>query len=138
MEENSHIPPQIERIAAMSTTAPLCPQNKLATKWAHKIPNCQTGIIDTDATSGAAAKRDIKALENTGLPSTEVFMLPDKSKIRSTQKMLMKHKLREGARDKNVVPGLHSAPVSIPKMANADYIMVYDKRKLPSMMLRLS
>jgi hypothetical protein len=64
--------------------------------------------MDTGATSGAAAKQDIKALENTGLPSTKVFMLPGKSKIRTTHKMLLKHKLWEGAREMNVVPGLLS------------------------------
>jgi hypothetical protein len=85
--------------------------------------------MDMGATSGAAAEQDIKALENTGLPSTKVFMLPDKSKIRATQKMLLKHKLQKGAREMNVVPGLHSTLVSIPKMANADYIAVFDKHK---------
>jgi hypothetical protein len=43
--------------------------------------------------------------------------------------MLLKHKLREGAREMNVVPGLHSILLSIPKMANADYIAVFDKHK---------
>jgi hypothetical protein len=38
IEENSP-PPQIERIAAMSTTAPSCPQYKIATKWARQISN---------------------------------------------------------------------------------------------------
>ncbi len=33
--------------------------------------------MDMAATSGAAAKRDIEGLENTGLPSTKVFMLLD-------------------------------------------------------------
>ena len=41
--------------------------------------------------------------------------------------MLLKHKLWEGAREMNVVPGLHSALISIPKMADADYIAVFDK-----------
>ncbi len=85
--------------------------------------------MDTGATSGIAAKQDIKALENTGQPSTKEFMLPDKSKIRAIHKMLLKHKLREGAKEMNVVPGLHSTLVSIPKMANADYIVVFDKHK---------
>jgi hypothetical protein len=43
--------------------------------------------------------------------------------------MLLKNKLREGAREMNVVPGLHSTLVSIPKFANADYIAVFDKNK---------
>jgi hypothetical protein len=85
--------------------------------------------MDTGATSGAADKRDTKALENTGQPSTKVFMLPDNSKIRWTQKLLLKHKLQEEAREMNVVPRLHSTLVSIPKMANADYIAVFDKHK---------
>jgi hypothetical protein len=29
----------------------------------------------------------------------------------------------------NVAPGLHSTLISIPKMANADYIVVFDKHK---------
>ncbi len=81
------------------------------------------------ATSGAAAKRDIEALEDTGLPFTKVFVLLDRSKIRATQKMLLKQQLREGAREMNVVPGLHSTLVSTPKMTNADYIAVFDKHK---------
>jgi hypothetical protein len=85
--------------------------------------------MNTDSTSGAAAKQDIEALKNTDQPSTRVFMLPDKSKIRATHKMLLKHKLQEGARVMNVVPGLHSTLISIPKMANADCISVFHKHK---------
>jgi hypothetical protein len=85
--------------------------------------------MDTGATSGATAKQDIKALDNTGLSSTKAFMLPDKSKISALQKMLLKHKLQEGAREMNVVPGLHSTLVSIPKMANEDYFLVFDEYK---------
>jgi hypothetical protein len=111
-ETEEDFPPlQIERIATMSTTAPPYSQNKIATKWAQKNSNHQMGIMDTGATSGATAKWDIEALENTSLPSTKVFMLPDMSKIRATQKMLLKHKLWEGAREMNVVPGLHSTLV---------------------------
>jgi hypothetical protein len=43
--------------------------------------------------------------------------------------MLLKHKLWEGAKVMNVVPGLQSTLISIPKMADADYIAVYDKNK---------
>ncbi len=58
----------------------------------------------------------------------KIFHAP-KSKIRATRKMLLKNKLREGVREMNVVPGLHSTLVSIPKFANADYIAVFDKNK---------
>ncbi len=85
--------------------------------------------MDMGATSGVAAKRNIESLENTGQPSNKVFMLPDKSKIRAAQKMLLKHKLQKGTREMNVVPGLHSTLISIPKMANADYIALFNKHK---------
>jgi hypothetical protein len=56
-------------------------------------------------------------------------MLSDKFKIWATCKMLLKNKLWEGTREMNVVPGLHSTLISIPKFANADYITVFDKNK---------
>jgi hypothetical protein len=55
-------------------------------------------------------------------------MLPDKSKVRATHKMLLKHKIREGAREMNIVPGLHSTLVSVPKMLDKDFIVVLDKK----------
>jgi hypothetical protein len=42
--------------------------------------------------------------------------------------MLLKHKLREGAREMNIVPGLHSTLVSVPKIVDKDYIVVFDKK----------
>jgi hypothetical protein len=61
-------------------------------------------------------------------PSTKVFMLPDKSRVCATHKMLLKHRIREGAREMNIVPGLHSTLVSVPKMVDEDYIVVFDKK----------
>jgi hypothetical protein len=79
--------------------------------------------MDTGTTFGTAAKHDIEtmAMEDTGQPSSKVFMLPDKSKIQATHKMLLTHNLWEWAREMNVVP--------VPKMADADYIAVFDKNK---------
>jgi hypothetical protein len=88
----------------------------------------QTGILDTGATSGAGWPEDADAFKYTGQPSTKVFMLPDKSRVRATHKMLLKHKLREGAWEMNIVPGLHSTLVSIPKIVDKDYIVVFDKK----------
>jgi hypothetical protein len=42
--------------------------------------------------------------------------------------MLLKHKIRDGAREMNIVPGLHSTLVSVPKMVDEDYIVVFDKK----------
>jgi len=117
-------------IATMTTCAATKQQNKIAAKWTHKIENCRLGIMDMGTTLGAAAKHDIEArMEDTGQLFSKVFLLPDKSRIRATHKMLLKHNLREGAGEMNVVPGLHSTLVSIPKMADANYITVFDKSK---------
>ncbi len=106
------------------------PRNKIEAHWARKIANrkMQTGILDTGATSGAKQPEDADALKYTGQPSTKVFMLPDKSRVRATYKMLLKHKLREGAQEMNIVPGLHSTLVSVPKIVDEDYIVVFDKK----------
>jgi hypothetical protein len=106
------------------------PRNKIAAHWARKIANrkMQAGILDTGATSGVGRPEDADALKYTGQPSTKVFMLPDKSRVRATCKMLLKHKLREGAREMNIAPGLHSTLVSVPKILDKDYIVVFDKK----------
>jgi hypothetical protein len=88
----------------------------------------QTRFLDTGAISGAGWPEDTDAFKYTGQPSTKVFMLPDKSRVCATHKMLLKHKLRDGVREMNIVPGLHSTLVSIPKIVDNDYIVVFDKK----------
>jgi hypothetical protein len=78
--------------------------------------------------SGAGRLEDAELFVCTGQPFTKVFMLPDKSKVRATHKMLLKHKIREGVRAMNIVPGLHSTLVSVPKMVDKNYIVVFDKK----------
>ena len=56
-------------------------------------------------------------------------MLPDKRTHRATKKMLLRQPLREGAREMNIVPGLHSTLISVPKLADTNYITVFDKTK---------
>ena len=41
--------------------------------------------------------------------------------------MNLKHDLRETAREINIVPGLHSTLISVPKLADAGYMTVFDK-----------
>ena len=88
--------------------------------WARKIANrkAHTGILDTGATSGAGRLEDAELFACTGQPFTKVFMLPDKSKVCATHKMLLKHKIREGAREMSIVTGLHSTLNSVPKMVD--------------------
>ena len=70
---------------------------------------------------------DMDYFHDTGLPSKKVFMLPDKSKIPATKIMRLKHNLREGAGEMNIVPNLHSTLISVPKMAEHGYIAVFNK-----------
>jgi hypothetical protein len=65
---------------------------------------------------------------NTNLPSKKVFMLPDKTRISASKKMQLKHNLRHKAIKMNIVPNLHSTLISVPKMADADHIAVFDKK----------
>jgi hypothetical protein len=53
-------------------------------------------------------------------------MFPDGHTGKVTKKMLLKHNLRVAAREMNLVPGLHSALVSIPKLADAGYTTVFN------------
>jgi hypothetical protein len=93
--------------------------NKIAAKWKRKTRN-RFGILDTGCTSGAGAKHDADCFHDTGLPSEKVFMLPDKTRIRATKKMQLKHNLWPKASKMNIVPNLHSTLISIPMMADTD------------------
>jgi hypothetical protein len=101
-------------------------QNKKAEKWKRKLKN-RSRILDTGCTSGTDAKHDADCFHDTGLPSEKVFMLLDKTKIKATNKMQLKHNLWPEAIKINIVPNLHSGLISVPKMADTDYIAVFDK-----------
>ncbi len=79
------------------------------------------------ATSGAAPAEDVPDLVYTGQPSRKKFMFPDGGTGKATKKMLLKHNLRLAAREMNIVPGLHLALVSIPKLADAGYTTIFNK-----------
>ncbi len=89
----------------------------------------QIRILDTGCTSGAGAQQDIDCFNDTGEPSSKVFMLPNKTKIRATKKMTLQHNLRGKAGEMNIIPNLHSTLISVPKMADHDYIAVFDKKE---------
>jgi hypothetical protein len=115
----------------MTTTTATSPVNKVAAHWAQKLTNRRLGkmrILDTGATSGAAPEEDEDAFEDTGKLSKKTCMFPDKHTNKARKKMRLKHKLRPVAREMNIVPGLHSTLVSIPKLANAGYTIVFSKK----------
>jgi hypothetical protein len=53
-------------------------------------------------------------------------MRPDKRKIKASNKMQLKHNLWPKASKINIVPNMLSM-ISVPKMADTDYIAVFDK-----------
>jgi hypothetical protein len=115
---------------AMTATTVTSPVNKVAAHWAQKVFNRRLqkmGILDTRAMSGAAPEEDGDAFEDTGKLSKKTFMFPDKCTNKGTKKMHLKHKLCPAAREMNIVPGLHSTLVSIPKLADAGYTTVFSK-----------
>ncbi len=78
---------------------------------------------------GGGAEHDADCFHDTGLPSEKVFMLPDKIRIRASKKMWLKHNLQPKASKMNIISNLHSMLISVPKMADADYIAVFDKKE---------
>jgi hypothetical protein len=104
--------------------------NKVAAHWARKLANRKSrwyAFLDLGATSDAAPEEDKQDLDNTGEMSRKTFMFPNGRTGKATKKILLKHNLRIAAREMNIVPGLHLASVSIPKLANAGYTMVLMK-----------
>jgi hypothetical protein len=106
------------------------PTNKVAMHWAHKLANRKSrryAFLDSDATSGAAPEEDKQDLDNTGKMSRKTFMLLNRRTRKATKKILLKHNLWITAREMNILPSLHSALVSIPKLADAGYTRVLTK-----------
>ena len=101
--------------------------NKVVAHWARNIANRKTrkiGILDLGATSGAGPEEDAKEFEDTGESSTKTFMFPDRCTATATKKMMLKRDLRAGAREMNIIPGMHTLLISISKLANAGYTTV--------------
>ncbi len=116
---------------AMSAIAKEIPSNKVAVHWVQKLQSRKSrrfAFLDSGATSGAAPEEDAPDLDDTGQPSQKTFMFPDGCTGKATKKMLLKHNLRLAAQEINIVPGLHSALVSIPKLADTGYTTVFNKK----------
>ncbi len=118
--------------SVMSVLTDTRPGNKVVAHWAQKLENRKarrTGILDSGATSGVAPEEDVGQFNDSGQMSSKTIMLPDKRTHRATKMMLLKHKLREGAWEINIVPGLHTTLISVPKLADANYVTIFDKNE---------
>ena len=52
-----------------------------------------TGIVDTGATSGLAAPKDVEQMDPTGEISKNIFILPNVHAVKATDKLTLRHKL---------------------------------------------
>ncbi len=112
----------------LSTQAGASQLGKVAAHWACKLTNrrsSKSGVLDSGATSGAGPAEDVDELEDTGQQSRKTFMFPDGRTMSATQKMMLKHNLRDGAREINIVPGMHTTLISVPKLADERYTTVF-------------
>ncbi len=79
--------------------------------------------------SGAAPADNEEYFDNTGQKLSKIFMPPDKRRHKATKKMLLWQPRRKSAREMNIVLGLHSTLISIPKLADANCTTVFKKGK---------
>ncbi len=106
------------------------PTNKVAAYWARKLTNRkarQYAFLDSGSTSGAALEENEQDLNNTGKMFRKTFMFPNRRTGKATKKMLLKHNLCIAAWEMNMMPGLHLALVSVPKLADTGYTTVLPK-----------
>ncbi len=106
------------------------PTNKVAAHWARKLANRKShwyAFLNLGATSGAAPEKDDQDLDNTAEMSRKTFMFPYGRTGKATKKILLKHNLRIAAQEMNIVPGLDSALMSVPKLEDAGYTTALTK-----------
>jgi hypothetical protein len=76
-----------------------------------------------------AIEEDEEALTNTGQLSNKTFMFPNGTTQTATKKMMLKHDLRDGALEMNIIPGLHKPLLSVSKLADAGYTTIFNKNQ---------
>ena len=85
--------------------------------------------MDTGATSGVSAPKDAEQMDPRGEISKNIFMLPDGHAVKATDKLTLRHKLRKGALEMNVTPGVHTSLISVCQMADEGYVMLFDENE---------
>ena len=88
-----------------------------------------TGIVDTGATSGVAAPKDVGKMDPTEEISKKIFILPNGHAVKSTDRLTLRHKLRKGALEMNVTPGVHTPLISVCQMADEGYVTAFDENE---------
>ena len=107
-----------------TTTTDIGPTNKVAAHWARKNQqpdDSQDGhtryrrYIRCSPGGGRGVFRRHRRILHKNIH------VPGQADEQGNKKMLTKHNLRPAARKMNIIPGLHSTLISIPKLADAGY-----------------
>ena len=88
-----------------------------------------TGILDTGAMSGVAAPKNVEQMDIKGEIPKKIFILLDAHAVKSTDKLILRHKHQKGALEMNVTPGVHTSLISVFQMADEGYVTVFDENK---------
>jgi hypothetical protein len=89
-----------------------------------------SGLLDTGATSAFIAPNDMKYLQPMGIPSNKSVRMPNGIIEKAGEKMIMNNGLRTPANSADAIPSLKTTLVSNSKLADAQYITVYDDEEV--------
>jgi hypothetical protein len=105
-------------------------QQKRALK--ERILNGQepSGLLDSGATSSFIAPQDTKHLIRTGLQSSKIVRMPNGITEKAGEILQMGNGLRNPANTADSIPSLKTTLVSNSKLADANYITVYDREEV--------
>ena len=86
-----------------------------------------SGIADSGTTSTVGAEKDKHLFNAMNEKSNKVFSVANGNMEHATEVKQLQHDLRESARRVDIVPGIKMTLLSTGKLADADYISVFDK-----------
>ena len=93
------------------------------------IGTIPSGILDTGATSSCS--HEDSPFIAIGDKSNKIFQMPTGHTTQATEVKLLQHKVRDPARQLDIVPGIRTdSLISMAKFADADYMAVFDKDKV--------
>ena len=88
------------------------------------------GWIDSGASSTYVAPQDKKHCRRTGIASDKQVSMPNGKQVAAEEKLHLDNQLREPANIGDSIPQLKKTLISNGKIADADYITVYDKEEV--------
>ena len=89
-----------------------------------KEPN---GIYNKGATSEVGVIKDAKYFISTSKNPKKYIVIPNSNTMSETERMKLRHKLRDPENELDLVPGVHSTLLSGLNFSDADYVAILDK-----------